>query len=317
MIEVVPWRQELIPAATDRPLQGDGDFWRVRDLLIETYPCTPLGFNWDIRRWDGARFHHATDDWEARYAGHVQLWETVNGRLIGVVNADGAGDAQLQVHPDFRALEAEMVVWAEEHLSMINKAERRQLEIFVYDYDTQRQQLLQKRGYTQMGYGGVARRLRLSEYKLEPSALAANYTLRTTAPTNLADCQRIADLLNAAFNRNFHTALEFQNFTRQAPCFHPDLDLVAVAPDGSFAAYVGIAYDEANRHATFEPVCTHPDQRRHGLARALMMEGLHRLKALGAADVSVETGDMIPANRLYDSMGFTEICLGHVWRKAF
>jgi hypothetical protein len=48
-----------------------------------------------------------------------------------------------------------------------------------------------------------------------------------------------------------------------------------------------------------------------------MVEGLHRLKALGAVDVSVDTGDMIPANRLYDRIGFTEVCLGHVWRKEF
>lgn len=314
---------QLINRITTRPMQGDADFWRVRDFLSTTYLHTPLGFNWDIRRWDGARFHHATPDWEARCAGRVQLWETAegrligDGRLIGVVNADGEGDAHLQVDPNCRAYEAEMVAWAETHLAAPNPAGRRQLEIFVYDYDGQRQQLLKDRGYIQMAYGGAIRWLRLSEWTPEPAALASPYTLRTTEPEQLANCQRIADLLNAAFNRNFHTAIEFQNFTRQAPCFRPDLDLVAVAPDGSFAAYVGIAYDEATRHAVFEPVCTHPDHRRHGLARTLMVEGLHRLRALGAADVSVDTGDMIPANRLYDSIGFTKVCLGHVWRKEF
>lgn len=302
---------------TSRPLQGDADFWRVRDFLVATYPCTPLGFNWDVRRWDGARFHHATDDWATRCAGRIQLWETANGQLVGVVNPEGDGDAHLQIHPDFRGIEAAMVAWAEEHHAAPNATGRRQLEIFVYDYDTARQQLLQQRGYTQMNYGGAVRRLRVAEHQEAPTALAAGYMLRTTEPANPADCQRVADLLNAAFNRNFHTALEFQNFTRQAPCFRPDLDLVAVAPAGAFAAYVGIAYDERNRHAVFEPVCTHPDHRRHGLARGLMVAGLQRLKALGAVDVSVDTGDMLPANRLYDSIGFTEVCLGHGWRKEF
>lgn len=307
---------QQINQITARPLESDADFWRVRKLLVETYSCTPLGFNWDVRRWDGARFHHATPDWATRFAGRVQMWETDGGQLVGVVNPEGEGDAYLQVHPDFRSLEPEMVAWAEEHLSRPNADGRCQLEIFVYDYDAQRQQLLKSRGFVQMTYGGVVRRLRLAEPTPEPVTLAASYQLRTTEPDDLANCQRIADLLNAAFNRNFHTALEFQNFTCQAPCFRPDLDLVAVAPDGSFAAYVGIAYDEANRHAVFEPVCTHPQHQRHGLARALMIEGLHRLKALGAIDVSVDTGDMIPANRLYDSIGFTEVCLGHVWRRV-
>ena len=54
-----------------------------------------------------------------------------------------------------------------------------------------------------------------------------------------------------------------------------------------------------------------------GLAKALMQEGLHRLKAVGAISVTVETGDMIPANRLYTSMGFTEMYKGYYWLQDF
>lgn len=93
----------------------------------------------------------------------------------------------------------------------------------------------------------------------------------------------------------------------------PELDLVAVAPDGRFAAYAGVPYDEFNKQGIFEPVCTHPDHRERGLAKALMQEGLHRLKTLGAIDVIVGTGDMLPANRLYDSLGFTEMYKGNYW----
>lgn len=309
--------QPQTPPVTARSLQREADFWRVRDLLITTYTATPLGFNWEVRRWDGSRFHHATDDWFVRSARSVHLWETSDGQLVGVVNPDGAGNAQLQLHPDFRALEPAMVAWAEEQIAVPNAEGLCQLEIFVFDYDTPRQQLLQSRGYIPMSYGGATRRLQLADHHEEPTGLAAGYRLATTHPEELANCQRIADLLNAAFNRDFHTGIEVQNFTRHAPCFRPELDLVAVAPDGAFAAYVGIAYDEVNRHAIFEPVCTHPKHQRQGLARSLMIEGIQRLKIIGAVDVTVDTGDMIPANRLYDSIGFTEVCLGHVWRKEF
>lgn len=303
---------------TARPLQSDDDFWRVRDLLIETVPLTPLDFNWDIRRWEGKRFYDENPNAHSRLTGRVQLWETEDGRVVGAVTPEGKGDAYLQVHPAFRQLEAEMIDWAEAHLAVPTAdGARRQLEIFVYDYDTLRQALLTARGYTKMVYAGVVRRLYLTEHSLPLPVIAAGYTLRTTQPDNLADCQRIADLLNRAFNRDFHNALEYQNFTKLAPSFHPDLDLVAVAPDGSFASYVGIPYDEANRRGIFEPVCTDPDHRRHGLAHTLMLEGLRRLKALGAVDVTVGTGDMIPANRLYDSIGFTEVHKGYVWQKVF
>ncbi|MBI3957829.1 MAG: hypothetical protein HY328_03390 [Chloroflexi bacterium] len=39
------------------PYRGDEDFWRVRQLLIDIYSITPTGFNWEVRRWDGTRFH--------------------------------------------------------------------------------------------------------------------------------------------------------------------------------------------------------------------------------------------------------------------
>ncbi|MBX3015145.1 MAG: GNAT family N-acetyltransferase [Caldilineaceae bacterium] len=304
---------------TNRPIQDNADFWRVRAFLAATYPATPPGFHWEIRRWDGSRFHHAADDWATRFAGRAQLWETAQGQFIGAVHPEGDenGEAHLQVHPDFRTIEAAMITWAEAHLAAPTLAGGQQLDIFVYDYDTARQALLQTLGYTQLDAGGVVRRLSLPGYRPAVPALAAGYTLRTTEATTLDNCQRVADLLNAAFNRDFHTALEFQNFVRQAPCYRPDLDLVAVAPDGSFAAYVGIAYDVTTRHAVFEPVCTHPDHRQRGLAQTLMCEGLARLHAIGARDVSVETGDMIPANRLYESIGFTETWRGHQWRRLF
>ena len=211
-----------------------------------------------------------------------------------------------------------MITWAEQHLAApIQDGELRQLEFFVYDYDTTRKELLTDRGYTQMPFGGVIRRMALSGRSLAPPVLAAGYTMRTTQPDDLQDCQRIADLLNSAFNRTFHNALEYQVFAHHAPCFQPEMDLVAVAPDGSFAAYVGVPYDEANRHGIFEPVCTHPEHRQRGLAQALMQEGLLRLQARGALDVIVDTGDMIAANRLYDSLGFDEVCKGHAWQKAW
>ena len=216
-----------------------------------------------------------------------------------------------------------MIAWAEVHMTEPRKdgdgrpTDGRQIHFFVYEYDVYRQQLLAERGYEKMSYGGVIRRLRLGLPPLAQPQLAEGYTLRVTNPTDLADCQQIADLLNAAFNRDFHTAVEYQNFTRNAPCFQRELDLVAVAPDGRFAAYAGVPYDEVNRRGIFEPVCTHPNHQRKGLGKALLQEGLRRLRALGAVDVTMETGDMIPANRLYNSLGFTEKYKGFYWRKFF
>ncbi len=302
----------------NRPAQTEADYWRVYRFLIDCVPLIPLGHHWDMRRWEGLRFYDARPTGNPDWMHGRYLWETESGQLVGIVHRDGPSTVYLEVHPHYRHLEPEMVDWAEAHLrGPMKEGDGQQIHFFVYDYDASRQEMLATRGYEQMNYGGVIRHQRFGEQALAKPQVAAGYTLRTTNPEDLADCQKIADLLNAAFGRTFHTAEEYQWFTRNAPSFRQYLDLVVVAPDGTFASYVGIPYDNVNRRGIFEPVCTHPEHRQRGLGKALMQEGLLRLQTMGAVDVAVETGDMIPANALYDSLGFTQVERGHYWRKVF
>jgi GNAT superfamily N-acetyltransferase len=304
---------------TTRAFQNDDDFWRVRSLLIKTHAITPPGFNWEIRRWDGWRFYDEDPSWQPEWEEKVRLWETAAGQFVGVVNPDGGGRAALQFHPDFyRAIVGEMVAWAEENLAAPSEdGGRHQIATFVYDYDVVRRRILERRGWQKTPSWSVTYRLRFGNKPIPTPELPHPYSLRTTRPNDEGDFQRIADILNAAFNRTFHNAAQYRAFTTHAPSFRHDLDLVAVAPDGSFASFVGVIFDDANRIGIFEPVCTHPDHRQKGLARALMFEGMRRLKVLGATAVYVGTGDMLPANRLYESVGFDEFYRGYDWQKTF
>jgi GNAT superfamily N-acetyltransferase len=299
-----------------RPMQTDEDWWRVHRLLVETYPITPVEWNWEIRRWEGWRFHREDDTFLQR-ASQVQLWETGQGLLVGAAHPEGDGNAHLELHPDYRHIEEDMIAWAEAHLTALLKDGRRRIDFFVFDYDSPRQRLLDQRGYVKKPVSGVVRRFRFGNKRLPVPVIAEGYTMRTLRPGDEGDWQRIADVLNAGFLRTIHTGREFGQFATNAPSFRHDLHLVAEAPDGSFAAHVGITYDKANRRGIYEPVVTHPDHRRKGLAQALMFEGLHRLKALGAADVYVGTGDAVAANQLYESVGFTEAYKGYLWLKVF
>jgi mycothiol synthase len=296
---------------------SDAGFWTMRDLLVRTAPITPIGFNWDVRRLDGKQFYNAQLEENSLFKRPIRLWQGEDDTLVAFVLSEGGDDAHPQVHPDYRHLEAEVIGWAVENLAAPADDGKQHLDIYVYEYDTLRQRLLTERGFEKTDTWGMIRHLRLGVQPLAPPRIASGYTLRTTQPDDRAECQRIADLLNAAFGRTFHNADEYRNFTRHAPSFRQELDLIAEAPDGSFAAYVGIPYDEVNRRGIYEPVCTHPDHRRMGLAQSLMREGLLRLRSMGALDVTVDTGDMEPANRLYDSLDFTEACKGYVWRKGF
>lgn len=301
-----------------RPAEGNDDYWRIYRLLVENVHIAPMGFNWDMRRLEGKRFYDPNPSGDDSWRENVQLWETEQGKLVGVAHSDGPDLPYLELDPDYRHLEPEMIDWAEANLRGPAKdGAGEQMHFFVYEYDVYRQGLLAARGYEKMPYGGVIRHMRFGKRPLAHPTLAAGYTLRATNPEDPDDCQKIADLLNAAFGRTFHNAAEYQWFTRNAPSFRQYLDLVAVAADGAFASYVGIPYDDLNRRGIFEPVCTHPDHRQRGLGKALMQEGLLRLKKMGAIDVTVETGDMVPANALYNSLGFTEMYKGYYWRRQW
>lgn len=301
-----------------RPFRDDTDFWRIRDLAIETYPITGLGWNWDIRRWDGARFYNENPVLDPEWQRTIRIWETTDGRLVGAVNKYGKSLFYLQLHPEHREVEEEMIAWAEEALSHADaESQQRQIHTEVYEYDRPRLQILERRGYEKLSEGDVIRRMQFGDQPLPKAHLAGGYVLRPIRHEDLEDCQRLADLLNAAFNRTFHNAGEFYQFARLAPSFRQDLHLVAEAPDGTFGAHVAVIYDEVNRRGLFEPVCTHPQHRRKSLAQTLMFECLHRLKAIGAKEVTVETGDAEPANALYDTIGFTENHRSYLWRKRF
>ena len=315
------------------PYRDERDWWRIRTLLVDTHPRVAAAWNWDIRRWDGHRFHREEPCSDEEMAATIGLWETPDGRLVAAVHPESSGDAFLELDPGFRFLEPAMVGWAEEHLAGgPDEHGRRRLELWVLDDDTARIRLLQELGYEQEASGAWLRWLRFESTDVSgvsgaPGPMLVSdasgvpsvpepYLVRTTDSTD-RDCARMADLLNLAFGRTVHTAREYRTFSDRSPSFEHALNLVAVGPGGSFAAHVGVTFDALNRHGIVEPVCTHPERRRAGLARVLLFEGLRRLQARGALTAQVDTGERVPANALYAACGFTEAHHMHGWSREF
>jgi ribosomal protein S18 acetylase RimI-like enzyme len=68
--------------------------------------------------------------------------------------------------------------------------------------------------------------------------------------------------------------------------------------------------DEANRTVEFEPVGTHPDYRRYGLARAMLLHAMHLARAAGARHATVVclgAPGHPRARGLYHGLGFREL----------
>ncbi len=73
-------------------------------------------------------------------------------------------------------------------------------------------------------------------------------------------------------------------------------------------------FDDVTRTGDFEPVGTAPAHQRRGLGKAVMCEGLRRLKRMGATLAFVGSYTP-PAHALYASVGFTEYDLLEPWVK--
>jgi GNAT superfamily N-acetyltransferase len=101
-----------------------------------------------------------------------------------------------------------------------------------------------------------------------------------------ADAARLA--FSSTLEPETHRA-RYLTFMR-SPAYVPEHDIVAVAPDGTIAAFAIYWPDRALSLAQFEPVGTHPDFQRRGLARALLHESLARLAAAGIERARVMTG---------------------------
>jgi mycothiol synthase len=290
-----------------RPFLPD-DLWRARAFLRETFDLAGRR----PRPWHVARLEYACRHGLPNVAGSSLeevglLWEQ-EGTLLGFVLRDGGpGEAHLCTDPRQRsdALERAMLLAAEEQHAVPTADGRRALAVWCFEDDGLRAEVLRERGYAPVE-GAESQWRRDLRSPVHGSTPASGYALRAVGDG--------LELLERAYASGlaFHDGdvrVAFENRTdpswyvsiQRAPLYRRDLDLVAVAPDGSIAAFATFWFDDVTRSALVEPCATVPEHRRRGLARSLLEEGLRRVRELGALDAFVGGYDE-GANALYRSV---------------
>jgi GNAT superfamily N-acetyltransferase len=305
---------------TMRKYQRDDDHWKIRQFLREVFLLNDRHeFSWPLYRWDYWRWHVNENIFKFNLEAAIFMWETADGKLAAALHPDGPGEAFLQVHPDFRTpeLEVEMMSVAETQFATTQPEGRQRLHLWAHASDPLRQDLLTRRGYTKGKYPEYQRR-RAMGLPIPEVETPAGYTLRA-----LGDESELPARSWVSW-RAFHPDEpddKYEGWTwyrnvQRATLYRRDLDLVAVAPGGEFAAFCTLWFDDVTRTAAFEPVGTNPDHQRKGLGKALMAEGLRRVRDLGATQCTVNSYSE-GAGALYSSMGFTEYDLNEPWVKEW
>jgi GNAT superfamily N-acetyltransferase len=131
-----------------------------------------------------------------------------------------------------------------------------------------------------------------------------------------ADYTGIAECIRAAFGSERDVAATLRSIERN-PMFRPELSVFVRSPDGRVAAYCRGTVNPGNGVCGIDPVCTHPDFQRMGLARAVIQTCFARQRALGGRFSYIGSApEPAPSTVLYRSLGPSSRTLNSTWSRS-
>jgi ribosomal protein S18 acetylase RimI-like enzyme len=266
--------------AISRPY-APGDLWLMLELISDLWPDGRHSCGYAFM---AQRLPH--DDWDA------QLW--FDGDTLVAWGWATPGSLSYEFRPGYRRLLEDMLAWASPAATTVKSG------------DPETAELLEANGFE---HDAEAPWLRWNSRALdevdEPTP-PEGYRLTTMA--DYGDFASRSAAHRSAFAPSRFTDDVYETVRREAP-WRADLDCVAVAPDGTVAAYAIAWLDEDNRIGELEPVGVRAEEQRRGLGRAVCLYALQRLREEGAetALVGSRGDEAYPGPRLlYESIGFRE-----------
>lgn len=310
---------------TMRTYQSQEDYWRIREFLRSAMSASNnRELNWNVARWDYWIWFANPDIEKIPLEENVFIWETDDMQIAAVLNPEGHGQAFPQIHPNFRTaeLEGEMAAMAEGNLTVTRDDGVQKICVWLDSKDGMFQEVLSRRGYRRVEEEGEQeyQHRRSLDEPLPDAPQVAGYVIRPQGDglELLERCYASGlgfhrDDINIARNNRDHP--EWYHHIQSAPLYRRDLDLIAIAADGSIASFCTIWFDDVTRTAYFEPVATVPAHQKRGLGRAVMLEGLRRLKRMGCK-IAFVGGYSQAANALYFSVMGPEHDISEPWEKV-
>jgi len=304
-----------------RAYNGDEDFTSVMTFLRETFSRTNSYQNWFPDRFEDSLGRFEGSHIICTHADDIRIWEETNDivtpsqrRIVALANPESPTDYFIQIDPTYSPLEREILKWVEKHCLEKKKdaSKKEMLKIHTIEGNPARELLLSEFGY-QKGETSSYLRLRPINLPIPEIDDPENYEIRSIK--GRSDYAQLASVIRLVFGHGeWFNAETYAGITR-CSFYKRDLDLVAVASDGTFASFCTFRMDPVSKITNLEPVGTHPKHRKLGLAKALIFMGLKRAIRYDPTLLYVGAANTPAANRLYDSAGYTEKFAEHCWHK--
>ena len=245
-------------------------------------------------------------------ARHIRLWHA-GDRLVGyaILGEDPSFDCQVLPEYAWQGIEDQALAWAGTRIRELCQVDARlwggPIVSGARQDDPQRIAFLEKHGFHPGGEFSEVNMLCMLDAPIPAAVLPAGYLVRAVIESDPGEISKRAAAQREVWQPWTVGIVSDQNYAQlmRLPGYDPELDIVAVAPDGTIAAYVNGWIDPLNKIGDFGPVGALPAYRQRGLTKAVLLECLRRMQALGMNRVSVSTGvTNTPAIRLYESVGF-------------
>lgn len=310
-------------AFTSRPYAGESDL----DLLIDFARQAVIA-----RRPRAAYWYPGDIVWQAFTPNfdprkHIQLWFDDSG-LAGHAWFEPPLNVEFDVRDDLReddALAGAILDWAEgrrvaalkpgEHVpiayAMLGEGT---LATSALESDPARVEMLERRGYSRNDRHNVCYSLSLEEPLAAPP-LAPRMRLRFASEADLDERIELHRDAWSVWGSSGQNVPDYRRL-RAAPLYDETLDVV-LELDGRLVAYCICWADPASGIGNFEPAGVRPGLTGRGLGRAVIFEGLRRLRERGLHTAYVGTASVnARASVLYESCGFRLIDRGWYYTKG-
>src|SRR4030042_36292 len=165
-----------------RKYQSEDDYWRIRNFLRDIFLLNDRRMLcWPVARFDYWRWHGILNLGDGKLEEHVSLWETDDRQIAAVLNREGAWQAFLQFHPAFKTAgsEEELLGLAEEDLPSPSRKGGLVLRVWSDARDSQRQGILERRGFTHIAEAEEHQGLGNLEIPVPDSAVRDGYIIRS------------------------------------------------------------------------------------------------------------------------------------------
>jgi ribosomal protein S18 acetylase RimI-like enzyme len=279
-----------------RAYAGDEDLARMQRLVAECWRVRgPLsGMHVGDLPW--RMYQHLDKLDEVR----VQVWLEDDECVAWGWLWTKENELDFELHPQRPALADDVLAWAEAEAA------------WALDAHEDAVAALERAGYVRRdGERWYEHHVCELDAELEEPRLPPGYSVRTFHDGDLV---RRVDVHRAAFAPSRVVPESYARLQRAWP-YRPDLDHVVTAPGGDFAAFCLCWLDDSNAAGLLEPVGTHPDHRRLGLASAVCLAGLRSLREAGASRAVVLSSGGSSATGLYEKIGMPVVARHVAFRR--